>query len=190
MQVAGTSSHLLFSCVHENLWFESPLDVPTQMTRASETYAQCIAAAIHIWAAQGVNAPMPGDAAEKGAVNPAMMNAYNGGDPGKLCYTPQGQPPGFLCVPAGAPPGTFLASTGFGRDLKIRVPEGAKEGHVLELRLINDEVSVRLVPDDAVANAAMALMGLTTAAAATTTDAAGTGLATDIALESVTEISI
>lgn len=174
MNVEGISSHLLFHSVHKDLWMNSIPDPFKQLQRCSSKYAACIAAAVCHW--------VKGDIAPSQEAAPdfhlhgwtdsyvlGWMDPYDGGDPGCKAYSPHGEPPNYMRLSAGQRPGHIVSLKAFGRFVAFRVPAGAVEGCVLELRLISNEVTVKIVQDE-VAAAALALLGITTAAVVATTN--------------------
>jgi len=184
LHVEGTSSHLLFHRVHKDLWLNSIPDPQVQMNRCADKYTACIAAAVRHWAQEDI-APIQ-DAAAYASLDgwtdsyiEGWMVSYNGGDTACKGYSPLGEPPGYMRVPDSRKPGDIINTKAFGRDIALTVPEDAFVGCVLELRLVGELLSVRLVPDD-IAAAAMALMGVTTATVAATTSA---GLPANVLLQ-------
>lgn len=165
VQVSGASNHLLFHRVHEDLWLNSIPDARAQMERCAQKYAACIGAAVRHWAKQEI---VPTQDAAANIYFEGWMDTYNGGDPARKGYSPQGEPPGYMRVPEGKKPGDVISAQAFGRIFPVSIPDGAQTGCVLELRLTGDALSVRLVPDN-VATAALALMGITSAAAVAAT---------------------
>lgn len=181
VHISDTSSHLLFHKVHKDLWLNSSVDVATNMEVFSRAYAGCIASAIRHWAAELI-VPVQDACAAAWPVSfvETWTDHYDGGDPTRNGYAPSGEPPGYMRVREGLRPGMMVQAGAFGRQLSVRIPEGATVGSVLELRLKGDVLRIRLILDTPTIAAALALLGVTTTATATSAVVAATSAADDL----------
>jgi hypothetical protein len=163
VRVEDTSSHVLFHRIHEDLWLKSVPDVREQMQRWSEAYAKCIAAAVRHW----TNGFLAQYIVPDIATLEVWVDKYDGGDAGKEGYSPHGKI-GYMVSPQGAKPGDVVRAGFFGTEWSVTIPSGAAAGSVLELRLANGSLSVKLGPNADEAAVTTAFMGAAATAASTT----------------------
>jgi hypothetical protein len=166
VRVQDTSSHLLFHRIHEDLWLNSVPDVSQQMRRCSEAYAKCIAAAVQHWAKGFPTQYIVPDI----ATLEVWVDKYDGGDAGKEGYSPQGKI-GYMVLQQGSNPGDVVRAGFFGSEWSVTIPQGASVGSVLELRLANGSMSVKLGPNADQAALMTTLTGAAATAASMTTSA-------------------
>jgi hypothetical protein len=164
VRVQDTSSHLLFHRIHEDLWLNSVPDVSQQMRRCSEAYAKCIAAALQHWAKGFPTQYIVPDI----ATLEVWADKYDGGDAGKEGYSPQGKI-GYMVLQQGSNPGDVVRAGFFGSEWSVTIPQGASVGSVLELRLANSSMSVKLGPNADQAALMTTLTGAAATAASMTT---------------------
>jgi hypothetical protein len=151
IRVKSMNRNILFCLVNEELWLRAGLGVTQQMHNCGDSYASCVAAAIGYWATQRGN-PAPEVLRDSAALESIVQN-YHGGNCLNAGYMPDPTKVEYYLVPDDQKGGDVVLIFAFGEETNVRIPDGAKAGDSLELRLDRDgQFHVSLITIDSSAN--------------------------------------